>query len=192
MLAQLRFVVLGDLGIPNVKLRPLAKALDRHIRQHGKHDAILVCGDNFYPKGVSSVWDAGFKAWNDTFLSYESLRVPWYMTLGNHDYMGNPQAQIDFHYNREANPNRYWHFPSRSYHFGAYVTDSNDATLPSFHVDFFALDTNGCQNHVRNVYPTSQYELHQQCLELGTKLCNSPARWKIVFGHHPIYTQGGE
>ena len=57
-------------------------------------------------------------------------------------------------------------------------------------VHFFCLDTNGCQRSVRVQYPTSQADLYRYKEELALKLAASPAKWKIVFGHHPMYTQG--
>jgi len=79
--------------------------MDTWTKAHSRPDMVLGLGDNFYKVGVNHVSDPQFKrCWSDVFLKYESLRVPWRMILGNHDYMGIPHAQIDFHYDRKYNP----------------------------------------------------------------------------------------
>merc|ERR1712187_647429 len=39
-------------------------------------------------------------------------------------------------------------------------------------------------------YPSLLPELQTEVGVLGSKLSSSNATWKIVFGHHPLYTQG--
>lgn len=57
-------------------------------------------------------------------------------------------------------------------------------------IEFFELDTNGVQFSVRNTYPETEYLLKRFIVELDLKLSSSTAKWKIVFGHHPLYTKG--
>jgi hypothetical protein len=57
-------------------------------------------------------------------------------------------------------------------------------------VEFFELDTNGVQFSVRNTYPETEFLLKQFITQLDVKLAASTAKWKIVFGHHPLYTKG--
>ena len=185
--------------------------MDTWAKTHSRPDMVLGLGDNFYKLGVSHVSDPQFKrCWSDVFLKYESLRVPWRMILGNHDYMGIPQAQIDYHYDRKYNPDGYWQLPSTCYNFDYTVQQRNDGenTIPdnstpshpeeqnieqsvsNFNVSFFGLDTNGCQKHVARVFPSSIEHLKQNIEQLDMSLQNSPSDWKIVFGHHPCYSQG--
>lgn len=39
-------------------------------------------------------------------------------------------------------------------------------------------------------YPNIKKDLRVYVAELSAQLRASTARWKVVFGHHPIYTQG--
>ena len=39
-------------------------------------------------------------------------------------------------------------------------------------------------------YPTIAADLRRYVNELETALQKSTAKWKVVFGHHPIYTKG--
>jgi 3',5'-cyclic AMP phosphodiesterase CpdA len=127
--------------------------------------------------------DRQFKEkWSDVFLRYRSLRVPWQVCLGNHDYEGDPTAQISFT-NGARNPGSLWQCPAENYKFTHPLPGGG-------HAEFFALDTNGCQEGVRNAYPHSLCDLQTQVTELGEKLSSSEATWKIVFGHHPMYNKG--
>lgn len=210
------FFAVGDAGAPTNELRETAAAMDTWARTHSLPDMILGLGDNFYKLGVNHVSDPQFKrCWSDVFLKYDSLRVPWRMILGNHDYMGIPQAQIDFHYDKKYNPTGLWQLPSTCYNFDYTVqlnedsamalldnnaTNSTPPTKPvsqdaedsvsSFNVSFFGLDTNGCQMHVARVFPNSPEHLKQNIEQLATSLQSSTSEWKIVFGHHPCYSQG--
>ena len=50
--------------------------------------------DNFYNSGVTSVSDPQWlESWRTPY-NHSSLQLPWYACLGNHDYIGNPQAQV--------------------------------------------------------------------------------------------------
>ncbi|KAF4669504.1 hypothetical protein FOL46_001372 [Perkinsus olseni] len=53
-------------------------------------------GDNFYNDGVTDREDDRFqRIFEDVFQSRAPLdAVPWYVTLGNHDYRKNPDAQL--------------------------------------------------------------------------------------------------
>lgn len=144
---------------------------------------VLALGDNFYPSGVLSTSDRRFKShWQDVFLCHPGLRIPWQMCLGNHDYEGNPQAQIDYT-TCAHNPDNLWQCPANTYTFSR--------TLPGGgSVDFFALDTNGCQESVRYDYPNAAKNLQMYITDLQDKLHASTAAWKIVFGHHPVHNHG--
>ncbi len=53
-------------------------------------------GDNFYDYGVNSTSDP---YWQQDFVDVYSdaaLQIPWYITLGNHDYMGTVDVQLQY------------------------------------------------------------------------------------------------
>jgi hypothetical protein len=59
-------------------------------------DFIVSTGDNFYPSGVASVQDPLWKrSFEDVYTAF-SLQEEWYPVLGNHDYDGDAQAQIEY------------------------------------------------------------------------------------------------
>jgi tartrate-resistant acid phosphatase type 5 len=131
-----RFFAIGDFGNPTPEIRQVAQTMQNYAQENGSPDFILGLGDNFYPYGVDSVHDSQFQtSWTDIFLIHDKLRVPWHIILGNHDYMSNPKAQIEFS-SSNRNPNGLWHMPSENY---AFRLNSS----PDLCVDMFAMDTNG-------------------------------------------------
>eukprot|EP01038_Epipyxis_sp_PR26KG_P008714 gene8714-11775_t len=174
------FFAIGDFGCPTPEVRQTAWAMADYATNIESPEFILALGDNFYPCGVQSVNDPLFKSyWMDVFLKYDKLRVPWRVVLGNHDYEGNAQAQIDFTYHK-SNPNRIWYCPSNNYEFIEIISGCSE----DISIEFFAFDANGCQN---DMYAS---ELLKTKDTLRMKLLSSTAKWKIVYAHHPMYTKG--
>lgn len=71
------------------------------------HDAVISVGDNFYPDGLQTNQDEQIR---ESWLDIYSPDKPWYVTLGNHDYHGNVQAQIDIEH-------PFWYMPDKVYSF---------------------------------------------------------------------------
>lgn len=117
----LRIVVLGDFGRGGDGQRDVAAAIAKVHAERPLNFGITV-GDNFYEHGVTSVTD---KKWQSRWEEpYASLGIPFYPTLGNHDYYGNVQAQLDY-----VSASKTWRFPARQY------------LLSSGLVDLIAIDT---------------------------------------------------
>jgi len=204
------FFAISDFGENNKIVKNVAGAMDRYARTVRPPSFVLGLGDNFYPYGVIDTSDPLFESvWRNVYLIYPSLRVPWKMVLGNHDYMGIPKAEVDYHYDIYHNYDKLWHMPDRNYEFSCTLSTPESCLNPpspapsssllnnpnmnlpdSITVDFFAIDTNACQGHVQRTYPGIKKTMKQDILRLHEKLLASTAHWKIAFGHHPLYTQG--
>jgi hypothetical protein len=77
----MRFYAIGDFGYPSPEMKRVAAAMQLYSEINGPPDFILGLGDNFYPSGVDSVKDRQFQtSWEDVFLRYQSLRVPWHIS----------------------------------------------------------------------------------------------------------------
>ncbi len=153
---DLGIVAFGDWGSGDANQRSVATAVENFCATE-RCDHVLLLGDNFYPAGVRSVTDP---YWESRFVSvYARLDMLFFAALGNHDYGGNIQAQIDY---TARSPK--WRMPARYYDF-----TRGDAEL-------FAIDTER--------FDRPQREWLQRKLEAST------ARWRIVYGHHPIYSYG--
>lgn len=183
--AALHFLAIGDWGEQTPMTAETAEAMARYAREVAQPAFVLSLGDNFYPRGVRDVEDSQWRsAWEAVFLKHPELRVPWCACLGNHDYEGNPEAQVEMT-RSERNPcGGLWYMPAREYAFSAPVPGGGM-------LQCFALDTNGCQYSVRRRAPETEHTLHESIAKLQEALAAAPRdSWKIVFGHHPLVTGG--
>merc|ERR1719291_997479 len=124
-----RFIVYGDWGLlyqnestPSSLLEASA-ALDFLVMScldalQGKMSVINV-GDSFYMDG----WEPGLPnyggvvsvhdpQWRTKFVDMFRSQIPWWSVLGNHDFMGNISAQIQF---AELGYDNRWNFPAPFY-----------------------------------------------------------------------------
>ena len=179
----LNFLVFGDWGRHGERDQ-MEVAMQMEIAANTlRPQFIISVGDNFYEHGVASTDDPQWqKTFEDVYVA-PSLQIPWYVALGNHDYLGNCDAQIA--YGRLSNR---WNMPARYFT----MTRRIDAATA---VDFFFLDTTpmvrsywhepGYREHVRT------QDVPKQLAWFKAALATSSAPWKIVIGHHPIYSGGG-
>jgi tartrate-resistant acid phosphatase type 5 len=140
-------------------------------------------GDNFYEDGVRSVDDPIWKTSFENVYTAPSLQTPWRVALGNHDYHGNSQAQLDY-----ARTSHRWRLPSRWYSFTETAPDG--AT-----VEFFVLDTSPFISEYRGSggekVKVEGQDPDAQLRWFEAALAKSTADWKLVIGHHPVYSGGG-
>lgn len=188
------FFIVSDFGNVTKEVRCTAEAMNQYALSHGQPDFIAALGDNFYPNGPESVDDPMFEEiWREQFVRpYPALQVPWRMILGNHDYYGDPQAQVDYHYHSVHNADGLWYMPDRHYSFtvSSPCDTHEDATASSVSAEFYVMDTNGVELSVSTDHPTLLHSLQQDIQQLDRCLLSSTATWKIVFAHHPLYTAG--
>lgn len=153
---KIRFVAVGDTGTGAIKQYDVAKGMKEKCDKDGC-DFGLLLGDNIYTNGVKDINDPQFITKFEK--PYKDLDFKFYLTLGNHDYRDNVQAQIDY-----TKKSKKWVMPDKVYSFS------------KGNIDFFCIDTN---------VPTKA-----QADKVEKMVSQSKARWKVVFGHHPRYTNG--
>jgi tartrate-resistant acid phosphatase type 5 len=180
--ASLNFLAVGDWGRDGqFHQKDVADRMAERAKLLNARFVISV-GDNFYEDGVKSTDDP---IWNDSFEAvYDapSLQIPWHVALGNHDYHGNAQAQLDY-----SAKSRRWRLPSRWYAFQERTPD--DAL-----VDFLVLDTSPmiepyyADGAVKVKVGDQKDKVATQLAWLDDSLAASRADWKIVVGHHPVYS----
>jgi tartrate-resistant acid phosphatase type 5 len=90
---------------------------------------------------------------------YSPLGIKFYATLGNHDWYGADSPASEILYSQQSAT---WRMPAPYYTFTAGCAQ------------FFAIDTNEMSE--------------AQISWLKDELAKSRARWKIVYGHHPIFS----
>lgn len=168
--AALRVLVLGDHGTGDEGQRDVARAIAR-THAAAPPALVLTVGDNFYPHGVNGVNDP---LWMDAFENVYSgpfwETLVFHPTLGNHDYEGDPEAQIAY----SARSPR-WSMPHR------WRTIAVD--LPGGGtVRFVALDTNALLDDGEAA--------SRQLAWLDSLAAVDGGEWTIAFGHHPVASGG--
>ncbi len=190
----LTFLLLGDWGR---KGEPDQAAVARQMGICGKKieaKFVVAVGDNFYEDGVASVTDAHWQKSFEKVYTAPALDVPWWAVLGNHDYHGNCNAQIEYTHSSKAKASsRRWNMPARYYPRTEKINAAKGDAANA--VDFFYIDTTpmagldaGEMTSHGNV---KSQDLTKQMAWLQSALAASTAPWKIAVGHHPIYS-GGE
>lgn len=174
------FIVMGDWGVAGGEAqKPVAEQMNVYAKRHNVQ-FIITTGDNFYPAGVTNTRDPHWKVSFEDIYNQEGHQVPWYPVLGNHDYGSKPQAQIDY-----SSVSSRWKMPSRYYAVSKNI-DASHAVLLAF------TDTSP---FVTGYYSAGMSDLEEQdtaaqVVWLRNTLATSRARWKIVVGHHPVYSVG--
>ncbi|HUO22124.1 MAG TPA: tartrate-resistant acid phosphatase type 5 family protein [Caulobacteraceae bacterium] len=180
--SALTFLAVGDWGRDGADhQRDVADRMGETASELGARFIVSV-GDNFYEDGVASVDDPAWKTSFEDVYTAPSLQVPWYAALGNHDYHRNSQAQIDY----SAKSHR-WRMPAR------YFT-VKQTTPDGAKVEIFVLDTSP---FIKSYYADGAVKVKvagqdtdAQLRWFEQALGESQADWKIVVGHHPVYSGG--
>jgi len=165
----LRVVVIGDMGTGRPDQHQVAATLTTRAKLDA-YDLALTLGDNFYPRGVQSAEDPQWTTAFEDVYNDPALDIPFFASLGNHDHLGVPTAQVDY-----AKREGRWRMPARWYAFEEHLADGGSAA-------FFALDTQALR--------ASTKDREAQVAWLDGRLAASEAEWTIVYGHHPPFTHG--
>jgi predicted phosphodiesterase len=146
----------------------------------------LVTGDNFYPSGVASTQDYSWIASFERMYTDHSLQNDWYVVLGNHDYKGNVQAEIDY-----TKISRRWHMPARYYAKKLIINNDTTQQLLLVCIDTSPFITQyyssvDHRDQIRGQDTTAQ----KNWLAAVLSDPDPNIKWRIVAGHHPLYTGG--
>ncbi len=169
----LRFFVIGDWGSDGQDGQAKVATAMKQFAKAFPPDFIVSVGDNFYSRGVNSPSDPHWNKSFEAIYNTPELRCPWYITLGNHDWRGDVGAEISYH---QLDPR--WILPSAYY-------VRREPLKGSERADFFFLDTTSIEGE-----NWIQAYFDQQLNWLETQLSESKAKWKIVIGHHTIFSSG--
>jgi acid phosphatase len=180
----LNLLVVGDWGRDgNAHQLEVAEQMGKAAKSLGCR-CVLSVGDNFYEDGVQSTSDPQWRSSFEAIYSASSLQIPWYVALGNHDYRGVPQAQIDY-----AQVSKRWRMPSRYYKIPG-------SQIGAPHLDFFVIDTSPLVHKYRKdvhsaiAANVASQDVPAQLHWLDAQLSQSTAPWKIVVAHHTVHSGG--
>lgn len=181
---SVNFIVMGDWGrMGGFHQKAVADQMGITAVTAGV-DFVISVGDNFYPNGVQSVQDPQWRTSFENVYNSVNLHEDWIVALGNHDYRGNIQAQIDY-----SKISRRWKMPSAYY-------DTLIDLKGGKKLHLIVMDTNPFieKYHVEaNEHPqVGQQDTARQMiwLEDRLRLDHPDIQWKMVVGHHPLYSGG--
>jgi tartrate-resistant acid phosphatase type 5 len=178
---SLEFLVLGDWGRGGDKGQKQVAAAMAAWADARPLRFVVTTGDNFYENGVSSVTDPKWKASFEDVYAARSLQVPWVVSLGNHDYRGSVEAQIEY---SKWSPR--WRLSARYY-------SVSEALADGTRLEVFVLDTSPFLDTYRSLISRTKVARQDPALQrawLEKELAASTAEWKVVVGHHTIYSCG--
>ena len=180
----LTFLAVGDWGRDGAQhQRDVAVQMGKAAAALGSRFTVSV-GDNFYDNGVQSPHDPQWQTSFEHVYTDPALQRPWYVALGNHDYRGVPQAQLDY-----ATTSPRWRMPSRYY-----TVPGTSFGAPD--VDLFVIDSSPLVHQYRDkvesviAHNVASQDTAAQLAWLDQALAASTAGWKLVVGHHTIRSGG--
>lgn len=170
--AALSFLTVGDWGRRGMSNQTeVGRAMGLHARLVQSR-FVMTVGDNFYNSGVRSPDDSHWRKSFENIYVDDALQTEWHPALGNHDHRGAPDAQVAY----SGRSNR-WRMRDRYYR---EIKSTSDGQT----VDLFVLDTYPL---VKEPAGSASWS---QLVWLAEELATSTAHWKLVFGHHAIYSGG--
>jgi tartrate-resistant acid phosphatase type 5 len=174
----LNLLAIGDWGSPGVAA--VARAMGEWADDM-MPAAVISTGDNFYPSGVQSIDDPQWQSRYEQVFTAPGLMCPWHAILGNHDHEGSVEAQIAY-----TAKSRRWRMPARYFSWSTLLPDRGLA-------DFFFIDTTpvyeATHGFKTTFVPLGAFVV-EQFVWLERELAASEADWKIVVGHHPVFSGG--
>ncbi|KAJ7970238.1 Purple acid phosphatase [Quillaja saponaria] len=181
---SLSFMVIGDWGRKGKYNQSQVALQMGRVSERLNIDFVICTGDNFYDDGLTSVNDPAFEKSFSKIYTAKSLQKQWYNVLGNHDYRGNVEAQLD---PILGSIDRRW-ICKRSFIVNTEIAEFFFIDTTPF-VDKYFLNPKDHTYDWRGVLPRKDY-LSKLLKDLELALQDSTANWKIVVGHHTIKSIG--
>lgn len=184
-------LMLGDFGSGNDHQKEVAAAMRKHVRDHHlQTSGLLLLGDNFYGKMPGGIdcprWKTGFE---DMYPAAEMPGPAW-VVMGNHDYHDSELGDLSQLGYAAAHPGTRWTLPARWYR-----VDFPGPVDPL--VTFLFLDSNfpavsgGLNSKTAKLrHSLTAGQENEQNRWLEEQLAGPRARFTVVAGHHPLYSNG--
>jgi len=172
------FMIASDLGRNGYyDQKPVAEMMGE-VAYITDPEFVAVLGDAHHFDGIQSIQDPLWETNFEWIYKHPELMIPWHPVLGNHEYLGNTQAVIDY-----SAISRRWQMPARRYAIIWPISEKVDALLLFIDttplIDKFRLD--------HQYKDATTLTLEQELAWIDSSLSVSQAKWKIVMGHHPVY-----
>jgi tartrate-resistant acid phosphatase type 5 len=176
------FFIIGDWGRNGeFNQKDVAAAMKRTATLF-EPSFIISTGDNFYSDGVASIYDPQWNKSYENIYTGNDLQIDWWVVLGNHDYRGNPQAEIDY-----SKISRRWRMPAR------YFTNVHELKSGK-KARFIYTDTSPFVKKYHKeplkYSDLTKEDTNKQMNWIDSVLAASNEEWKFVIGHHPVFSTG--
>ena len=168
---SLSFIVMGDTGKASDRRARSIAALSAAVADKPLSFAVLL-GDNFYQRGINSVDDIRWAADFEKLFSSVEFNIPFYSILGNHDYRGNIQAQLDY-----SQKSQRWTMPSPYYALRKPLDSAGQQTVLILMLDTEKLRADAAMQG-------------EQLRWIESELASATDAFVILIGHHPVYSYG--
>lgn len=181
---SLNFIILGDWGRYGDDHQVQVAEQMAKTAKEVTISFFISTGDNFYPKGVASVNDPHWHYSFEEIYKDFALQKEWYAILGNHDYMGDPDAQVAY-----TKVSRRWEMPARYFAETFSLRDDSGKKVRIAFIDTNPLIAAFYENpeygpNVRTQDTTAQ----KLWLEKVLTKDQEDISWNLVTGHHPMFT----
>ncbi|KAH9248445.1 hypothetical protein BASA81_013895 [Batrachochytrium salamandrivorans] len=187
----LDFMVVGDWGVTKTPdQQQVANAMKNAAVQTPPRFVVSV-GDNFYPtpksnyEGVNSAQDPKWTDSFDNIYNGNLQKVPFLSVLGNHDWLGNPTAQMDY---SQLNPAR-WIMPTFFYE-RTFTIGKVEAAFIFIETNFLAYAYSTITNEITanfraQGWPASENMIQQQLQWIFDAIQrHKNKKYTFVVGHH--------
>ena len=168
-LDSISFFVISDWGWGGTEGQKAIACQMSNLASKISPSFVISCGDNFQYEDTSfddsNLWTKNF----EEVYNFPSLKIPWFVALGNHDYIGDVNGEIAY-----SKKNALWHMPSRFYSFTVQYSISQT-------IRFIVLDTYSLVNN-------SGFDSIEQYRWLKHTLSEAKEDWIIVIGHYPVFS----
>lgn len=182
---SLNFLVIGDWGRHGGYHQKAVAEQMAKVAATADPDFIISVGDNFYPDGVQSVQDPSWKSSFEDIYSNHMLFSDWWVVLGNHDYKGNIQAQIDY-----SKISRRWNMPATYFSKKIKLKNGKELLLVFMDTNPFVSSYYDKPGYMQENLALQDTAAQYRWLKNTLADTSSNIQWKIVVGHHPMYSGG--
>lgn len=179
--SALNFIVASDMGRRGVSEQKNIATLMGEEAELNSISFVAVAGDPIHDNGVKSTDDSEWKDKFENIYTAKSLmNIPWYVVPGNHEYHGSVQAILDY-----SKISGRWKAPARYYSIEKNIGKGEDKCL------FVFIDTTPLIDKYRtkgSYSDAGKQDIEKELKWIDSTLVSSNDRWKIVIGHHPVYS----
>lgn len=184
------FLMIGDWGrdpsrepVLHAQQRQVAAGMAKVAERTGGLVAVLALGDNQYD-GVPDPADGVFRTAFEEVYAAPALQVPFWVVLGNHEYSGSVRGQLKYSAGKMGSGR--WTQPAR--HWSRLVDLGGGAKAK-----FVFLDSSVFIRKYREAEGFSDIREQDPAAQLAwleRELAEPGMDWRIVVGHHPIWSNG--